>query len=148
MRLSIASYSFHRLLQSGQQDMFGYINACQRLGATELDPWNAHLALLHERDPEVKAQGGTGEPYLTSAEEAYLERVLAAAKQAGLPFGCLAIDGAHIYEDSAEARRANRRLAYRWLEAARASGLLAGAHRRRRERRTTGRNVGDHQRWL
>ena len=55
---------------------------------------------------------------MTSAEEDYLERVLAAAKAAGLPFGCLAIDGAHIYEDTAEARRANRQLAYRWLEAA------------------------------
>ncbi len=114
MRLSIASYSFHRLLESGKQDMFGYIEACKRMGTTELDPWNAHLALLRTRDPEIKA----GEPVLNSAEEAYLARVLAAAKQAGLPFGCLAIDGAHIYEDSIEARRANRRLAYRWLEAA------------------------------
>jgi sugar phosphate isomerase/epimerase len=118
MRLSIASYSFHRLLQAGKQDMFGYIAACQQLGATELDPWNGHLAPLRERDPEVKAQSNASEPLLTAAEETYLERVLAAANQAGLPFGCLAIDGAHIYEDSAEDRRANRRLAYRWLETA------------------------------
>lgn len=116
MRLSIASYSFHRLLQAGKQDMFGYIKASQQLGATELDPWNGHLATLRERDPEFKElEDG---PLLNPVEEAYLEDVRAAGKQAGLPFSCLAIDGAHIYEDSAEARRANRRLAYRWMEAA------------------------------
>ena len=118
MRTSIASYSFHRLLESGQQDMFGYIKACRQHGTSELDPWNAHLALLRERDPEFKVQASTGGPLLTPAEEDYLERVLVAARQAGLPFGCLAIDGAHIYEDSADARRANRQLAYRWMEAA------------------------------
>ncbi len=98
--------------------MFGYIADCKRLGATELDPWNAHLALLRAHDPEFKTQTSPGGTLLTSAEEEYLERVLAAANQTGLPFGCLAIDGAHIYEDTAEARRANRQLAYRWLEAA------------------------------
>ena len=61
MRLSIASYSFHRLLESGVQDMFGYIADCKRLGATELDPWNSHLAGLRERDAEFKAQTLLGE---------------------------------------------------------------------------------------
>jgi sugar phosphate isomerase/epimerase len=36
----------------------------------------------------------------------------------GLPWGLLAVDGAHIYEPSEDARAANRARAYRWLEIA------------------------------
>ncbi len=65
MELSICSYSFHRLLEAGQQDVFQYINDCQALGCT-----------------------------------------------------CLAVDGAHIYEDSPQARQANQIKAHRWLNIA------------------------------
>ncbi len=33
-----------------------------------------------------------------------------------MPFGCIAVDGAHIYEPTAEARAKNREVAYRWLD--------------------------------
>ncbi len=46
----------------------------------------------------------------------YLEQVKAAAEQVGLPFGCIAVDGAHIYEPSEELRQANRKRAYRWID--------------------------------
>jgi sugar phosphate isomerase/epimerase len=48
----------------------------------------------------------------------YLAQIKAAAEAAGLPFGCLAVDGAHIYETSPEARRAQQIKAYRWLNIA------------------------------
>ena len=118
MRLSIGSYSFHRLLAAGKQDMFAYIADCQRLGATQLDPWNAHLAPLRARDPEVAARADLSAPPLDSADIFYLEQVREAAQRAGLPFGCLAVDGAHIYDPDPAVRRANRSLAYRWLAAA------------------------------
>ena len=41
-----------------------------------------------------------------------------AAEEAGLPFGCIAVDGAHIYEPTEEARAENRARAYRWLDIA------------------------------
>ena len=98
MQLAIASYSFHRLLASGQQDMFKYIDDCKMLGATQLDPWNAHLAPLVEGDKALKASGAWQNARLLAEEEAYLRQVRAAADQAGLPVGCVAVDGAHIYE--------------------------------------------------
>jgi sugar phosphate isomerase/epimerase len=118
MHLSIGSYSFHRLLEAKKQDMFGYIADCKRLGATQLDPWNAHLALLRQRDAEIAARADLSAPPLDHADIFYIEQVREAALQAGLPFGCLAVDGAHIYEPTPTARRANRSLAYRWLAAA------------------------------
>jgi sugar phosphate isomerase/epimerase len=99
------------LLADGKQDMFKYIADCKELGATLLDPWNAHLTPL--ADLETVSQAG-----LEPGHEAYLERVKRAADDAGLPFGCVAVDGAHIYEPTPKARRANRALAYRWLEVA------------------------------
>jgi sugar phosphate isomerase/epimerase len=118
MQLAIASYSFHRLLASGQQDMFKYIDDCRALGATQLDPWNGHLPLLLEGDKALKASGAWLNARLSAEEEAYLQQVRAAADRAGLPFGCVAVDGAHIYEPAPEARQLNRAVAYRWLEAA------------------------------
>ena len=119
--LSIASYSFHRLLESGQQDMAAYIAECKRLGATHLDPWNAHLAPLTARDAAIRS---AGEPVgeLSPEEKAYLVEMKAQADAAGLPFGCVAVDGAHIYEADEHARRVNRGIAQRWLEAARLLG--------------------------
>lgn len=122
MKLGIGSYSFHRLLETGQQDMFSYIADCKRLGATQLEPWNGHLAPIRARDDAIKAQADADRAKLDSEEQAYLARVKAAADEAGLPFGCLAVDGAHIYEPTPEARRANRLIADRWLEAGAALG--------------------------
>ena len=122
MDISIGGFSFHRLLASGQQDMFRYITDCKELGATQLDPWNAQLAPVKSGDDVVKAGSDPERAELTSQDDAYLQRVKAAADEAGLPFGCLAVDGAHIYEPTAEARAANRALADRWLEVAQILG--------------------------
>jgi sugar phosphate isomerase/epimerase len=56
--------------------------------------------------------------HLSAADEAYVDRVRAAADRAGLPFGTIAVDGAHVYEESEEARRVNRANACRWIDVA------------------------------
>lgn len=120
MEIGICSYSFHRLLAAGKQDIFGYITACKELGCTQLDPWNAHLAPLKQGDDALKAgtdPQGSAE-LIAPAEEDYLEKVEEAADASGLPWGTLVVDGAHIYEPSEEARSANRARAYRWIEIA------------------------------
>src|SRR5260221_2521033 len=94
MDISIGSYSFHRLLESGKQDIFGYITDCKRLGCTQLDPWNGHLPLLQPEADQIMK----GEAKLTADEEAWVKKVRAASDEAGVPFGCVAIDGGHIYE--------------------------------------------------
>jgi sugar phosphate isomerase/epimerase len=109
MELAICSYSFHRLLASGKQDVLRYIADCRELGCTQLDPWNGHLAPVLPRE-------GTGP--LTAEQEAYLEQIEDVADQNGLPWGCLAVDGAHVYEPTEDARRTNRARAYRWIDIA------------------------------
>jgi len=99
MRYSVCSYSFHCTFDDGEMDIFDYINFCQEHGFTQLDPWMKHVAAGFDDD-------------------AYLDRVKQAADDAGLPFGCLAVDGAHIYEPTAAARAENRQKAYRWIDVA------------------------------
>lgn len=118
MELSICSYSFHRMLEAGQQDVFQYIRDCQSLGCTQLDLWNGHLPSL--LDDESRSPSSFTPEYAqpSAGELDYLAQIKASADMAGLPFGCLAVDGAHIYESSPEARRAQQIKAYRWLNIA------------------------------
>lgn len=97
MEYSICSYSFHRTAAAGKMDIFSYIDFNKEVGFTQLDPWMKHLEAGYE-------------------DNAYLDKVKAAAAKVGLPFGCIAVDGAHIYEPTAEARAANRQRAYRWMD--------------------------------
>ena len=118
MDLSICSYSFHRLLEAGKQDVFQYISDCQALGCTQLDLWNGHLPSLLDDEARLPSSFTQEYAQLAPAELDYLARIKDTADRAGLPFGCLAVDGAHIYEPSAEARRAQQIKAYRWLNIA------------------------------
>ncbi len=99
MEFSICSYSFHRTFAAGEMDIFEYITWCHENGFTQLDPWMKHL------------EAGLENP-------AFLDTVLAAGEKSSLPFGCIAVDGAHIYEASQEARDHNRRMARRWIDVA------------------------------
>jgi sugar phosphate isomerase/epimerase len=94
MQYSVMSYSFHR---SPEMDIFRYIQWSKDHGFTQLDPWMKHLEAGYSDDN-------------------FLARVKKAGEAVGLPFGCVAVDGAHIYEPSEEARQANRARAYRWID--------------------------------
>ena len=122
MQLSICSFSFHRLLAQGKQDIFRYISDCKDLGCTQLDPWNAHLAQLEERDAHTLTGQSPEAAELVAQDEKYLQSVKAAGEEAGLPFGCIAVDGAHIYDDKPEWRQKFRDKAYRWIEVSRFLG--------------------------
>jgi sugar phosphate isomerase/epimerase len=97
MEYSLCSYSFHRSAAAGQIDVFGYIDFCKEAGFTQLDPWMKHLEAGYDDD-------------------SYIDQVKAAGDKVGLPFGCIAVDGAHIYEPTEEGRKANRQRAYRWID--------------------------------
>jgi sugar phosphate isomerase/epimerase len=137
MDISICSYSFHRTLAAGKQDIYQYIDDCKALGVSHLEPWIAHFGTGRKSTPSLenipqdkiwdtfRALMKQPPPVLApgtdpaSVEDGdYLDRVKAAAEAAGLAFGGIAVDGAHIYEPSPEARQANRQLAYRWLDVA------------------------------
>lgn len=99
MRYSLCSYSLHRTVEAGKLDVFGYNRFCREAGFTQLDPWNFHIARAYDDD-------------------GYLAELKASGAEVGLPYGCIAVDGAHIYEPSAEGRTENQRRRYRWLEIA------------------------------
>ena len=117
MKYSFGSYSFHNLLAAGKQDIFQHIKDCKTLGACQLDPWSAHLA--DAVNPEIVAKAAQARrPQLPRASKEHLKRVKAAALEAELPWGCIACDGAHIYEADENARKRNRTAAFLWLQAA------------------------------
>ncbi|MEP6756958.1 MAG: TIM barrel protein [Chthonomonadales bacterium] len=119
MQIGICSYSFHRMLAAGTMDMFKYIYTCKDLGCTQLDPWNAHLSVLADADDVIHAgQHPESSQHLVADHSGYIAEVKKTAQIVGLPFGVIAVDGAHIYEESAGARMANRERAYRWIEVA------------------------------
>jgi sugar phosphate isomerase/epimerase len=113
MDIGICSYSFHRQLASEKQDIFGFITACRELGCTQLDPWNAHLSVIKQGDAQPSPEWA-----LSAEENGYLDRIEGAADESGLPWGTLAVDGAHLYDADEAVRAANRARAYRWLEVA------------------------------
>ncbi|MBA2480208.1 MAG: TIM barrel protein [Planctomycetes bacterium] len=119
MRIGICSYSFHRTAAAGAMDIFSFITTCKEMGCTVLDPWNAHLSLKATGADALAHGANPDRSHIEPpADQAFLARVLAAAKSAGLPFGTLAVDGAHVYcADKAE-QAANRTRAHRWIEIA------------------------------
>jgi sugar phosphate isomerase/epimerase len=124
MRIGICSFSFHRLLAAGESDVFGYIDLCKELGCTQLDPWSAHLSRPGDSRDVLKAGKNPNQSHklLGGVDDAFIERVASHANRVGLPFGTVAVDGAHIYEASEESRREQRARAYRWLDVAKRLG--------------------------
>ncbi|MEX1019148.1 MAG: TIM barrel protein [Litorilinea sp.] len=103
LQVSVCSYSFHQMLKAGQMDIFQYIAWNDKHGFSQLEPWMAHL-----------------EPGY--ADDGFVQKVKDAATACGLKFGCLAVDGVHIYEPDAAARAANRERAKRWMDIAQMLG--------------------------
>ena len=97
MDYSICSYSFHRTVAAGEMDIFSYITWNKENGFTQLDPWMKHLETGYEDD-------------------AFLDRVKVAAAAVDLPFGCIAVDGGHVYEATPEERAQRRTVAKRWID--------------------------------
>jgi sugar phosphate isomerase/epimerase len=120
MRIGICSFSFHRVMASGKADVFRYMELCKELGCTQLDPWSAHLSPPEAPEAVLRAGKNPKDSHrlLGDVDFAFIDYIGDHAKRIGLPFGTIAVDGAHIYEPAEDARQANRRRAYRWLDAA------------------------------
>lgn len=98
MNISICSYTFHQMTRTGIMDTFGYLEAVKyRYGLNTADLWHGTFASL---------------------ETDYLTKVKAAVAERGLTIANICIDRAHIWENEADARAANRKNALANIEAA------------------------------
>lgn len=101
-KLSIASYAFHGLLERGQIDLFGYLEACRyRYALDTADIWNGMLPSPDE-DALIKAKDGL--------------------EERGLSLVNLCVDEAHIWEDDPALREKNYQNALGYLHAAEVLG--------------------------
>ncbi len=98
MTIAIASYSFHGLLESGQIDLYGYLESCRyRYALDTADIWNGMLP---------------------SPDEDSLRKAGQALEERGLSLVNLCVDGAHIWEDDPALREKNYQNTLAYLRAA------------------------------
>ncbi|HHX63330.1 MAG TPA: TIM barrel protein [Chloroflexi bacterium] len=103
MNISVISYAFHKQMQEGKVDIFGYLETCKyRYGLDTADIWSGML---------------------TSLDEEYLLKIKDALCEHELTLVNLAVDGPHIWEDDPETREAHYRQALDYLKA----GEILGA---------------------
>jgi sugar phosphate isomerase/epimerase len=102
MNTAIASYAFHGLLQRGQIDVFGYLEACRyRYDLRTADIWNGML-------PQV--------------DDAALLLVKGVLVEREMTLENLCVDGAHIWDDDPAVREANHQNALAAMHAAEVLG--------------------------
>jgi sugar phosphate isomerase/epimerase len=118
MNLSICSYSFHRTCAAGGMDIFSFIQFCKDFGCSHLDPWNAHLSLATSGKEALHAGHNPAQSHLEPPDAEHLAAVKKAAAAVGLPFGCIAVDGGHIYDADPKVVAENRRRRLAWIDVA------------------------------
>jgi sugar phosphate isomerase/epimerase len=121
VRIGICSFALHRTFAAGKMDFAGYARACRDLGCTSLDPWNAHLVEGSGSDA-LHAGGNPHAARLGLPSAALIARFRAEAAAVGLPFGCIAVDGAHLIagDPATDALHAERGLG--WIAVAKELG--------------------------
>jgi len=118
LSLGICSFAFHRVIASGALDVAGMFAACRELGCTQLDPWNAHLCEPAGAPDGRHAGRNPEDARLQVPGWDHIERIRRLGAATGLPFGCIAVDGAHLFEADPAARALNFARACRWIEIA------------------------------
>lgn len=100
--VSLASYSFHGMLEEGKLDIFGY------------------LELLHSRYRVANADIWSG--FLPTLDEAFLKKVRDEMGRRELMLANLCVDGPHLWMDDAVEREGHHTLALQYIRAARLLG--------------------------
>ena len=98
MKVSIASYAFHGLLEQKMMDVFGYLETCKyRYHVNSADIWNGFFPTIEDG-------------FLKKVKEGLAEREMSLAN--------LCVDGPHIWEDDPAAREKHYHDALAYLHAA------------------------------
>ncbi len=113
MKISLASYAFHGLLENGMMDVFGYLETCKyRYHLDSADIWNG---------------------FFPTTEDDFLKKVDQGLKERELLLANLCVDSAHIWEDDEAQREKNYQNALAHLHAGEVLGaktvrIDAGGH--------------------
>ena len=98
MKISIASYAFHGLVEQGMMDVFGYLETCKyRYHINSADIWNGMMP---------------------TTDDAFLKKIKIALEARELELANLCVDGAHIWEDDEAVREKHYQNALAFLKAA------------------------------
>ena len=116
MKLGICSFAFHRTWAAGKLDFPGLIRLCKDLGCTQLDPWNAHLNEPAKGEDTVRAGRNPHDARLGTPGDAHVAVLKRQVTEGGLPVGCVAVDGAHIFEADPEKAALHRDRRTRWID--------------------------------
>ncbi len=125
IKLGICSFAFHRTVAAGAMDLGAMFRACRDLGCTQLDPWNAHLLEPGSGVDSLHAGSNPDDARLGVPGAEQVERIAALGAAVGLPFGCIAIDGAHVFSADPAEMRLHRERALRWIDIAARLGATA-----------------------
>ena len=99
MKISIASYSFHGLIEAGMMDAFGYLESCKyRYGLDTADIWNGTLGF--------------------STDEDYVRKVATALRERDMVVANVAIDQTAAWDDDPVLREQNHAKALANIQAA------------------------------
>jgi len=118
IKLGICSFAFHRTVAAKAMDLATMFRTCRDLGCTQLDPWNAHLLEPDSGVDSLHAGRNPNDARLGVPSPEQVERIAALGASVGLPFGCIAVDGAHVFSTDAAEVRLHRERALRWIDIA------------------------------
>ena len=107
--ISIASYSFHKLLGEKRMDVFTYLEDLKyRYNVEYADIWSGFLPDFNNGNP---------------IDEELLKKIRFSMDEKGITLANLCVDGPHIWEDDEERRELHHRGAFNYMKAA----VLLGA---------------------
>jgi len=98
MKVSIASYAFHGLLEQKMMDVFGYLETCKyRYHVNAADIWNG---------------------FFPTIEDEFINKVKLALDEREMVLANLCVDGPHIWEDDPDVREEHYKMAMAYLQVA------------------------------
>jgi sugar phosphate isomerase/epimerase len=102
MKVSIASYAFHGLLEQKMMDVFGYLETCKyRYHVNAADIWNG---------------------FFPTIEDDFIDKVKQALDEREMVLANLCVDGPHIWEDDPTVRDEHYKTALAYLQVAKKLG--------------------------
>ena len=102
MKVSIASYAFHGLLEQKMMDVFGYLETCKyRYHVNAADIWNGFFPTL---------------------DDDFIKKVKLGLDERDMVLANLCVDGPHIWDDDPAVREKNYQNALTYLQVAKKLG--------------------------